>query len=61
MGRNFLLVDLSEGLGGSLIIHRVCKECNDYLGHHCDSKLVNDWFMESKRSLHEVKGKRKKC
>lgn len=48
-----------EGLGGSLVTYRVCKECNDKLGHRADSKLVNDWFIEIKKHDHEIKGKRK--
>ncbi|MCE7698667.1 MAG: HNH endonuclease, partial [Methanobacterium paludis] len=47
-----------KGIGGSLVTYRVCKECNDKLAHKADSELVNDWFMESKKFVHEIKGRK---
>ncbi|PKL66355.1 MAG: hypothetical protein CVV28_11305 [Methanobacteriales archaeon HGW-Methanobacteriales-1] len=49
-----------EGLGCSLIINRVFKECNDYLGYNVDSMLVNNWLIEIKSLFIKLKVKERK-
>jgi len=47
-----------DSLGGLLVIHDVCKACNNKLGQKVDSHLVNHKFMEFSRLNKKLKGKR---
>jgi HNH endonuclease len=47
-----------EGIGGSLTIDRVCKDCNDELGAKVDAPLVNHPFTAMARSQLGITGKR---
>ena len=43
-------------IGGSLVIDRVCKDCNDRLGQHADAGLVRQYQIEQRRIEHNLKG-----
>ncbi len=38
-----------HAIGGSLVLHEVCKPCNDQLGQHFDAPLVDNLFIRMKR------------
>ncbi|ADI00993.1 HNH endonuclease [Syntrophothermus lipocalidus] len=46
-----------EALGGTLVIHEVCRACNSRLGRFVDDPLVNNWLMQAKRMMLRLPGK----
>lgn len=51
---------IPEALGGTLIIYRVCKQCNNHLGRYVDKNLSEDWFIQKSRARLKVFGKKGK-
>ena len=51
---------VQEAIGGSFIIDRVCKGCNDKLGSIVDAPLLNSDFIKLARYALGVKGGSKK-
>lgn len=47
-----------ESIGGTIVLNDMCKQCNSHIGEHIDSPLVNNWFIESKRLLLKIPGKK---
>lgn len=47
-----------DSLGGLLVIHDVCKECNDKLGGKVDYHLVDHGLMQLARLAKRLKGKK---
>ncbi len=46
-----------EAIGGTLLAHMVCRDCNSKLGHGVDGPFVNLWFVQAKRALLAIGGK----
>jgi HNH endonuclease len=46
-----------EAIGGTLVIHRVCKPCNDILGSQADAKLVDHMLIILGRAECRIKRK----
>lgn len=46
-----------EAIGGTLVIHRVCKPCNDILGSQVDAKLVDHYLIIMSRAACGIAGK----
>jgi len=47
-----------DAIGGLLVLkNRVCKPCNDKLGHSVDTHLVNHGLVSLTRLVHGLKGK----
>lgn len=46
-----------DGIGGHLIINRVCVSCNSTLGSNVDHHLTNHFFMELFRNQYGIRGK----
>jgi len=44
-------------IGGSFVIHDVCKDCNSYLGTAIDAKLTDHIFVQFPRHLLRIAGK----
>lgn len=46
-----------EAIGGTLLVDRVCRECNSKLGHGVDGPFANLWLVQAKRALLGIGGK----
>ncbi|MPY67781.1 HNH endonuclease [Deinococcus sp. SDU3-2] len=50
---------IPDAIGGSLVIRRVCKDCNSYLGSKVDVHLVSNFLVEIVRFQKGLTGRRK--